>query len=72
MASNDNRLGVLQFAVSICFKSGDDVLSPRRNVNLAIIKQALGHKSIASTAVYTVPTDQSAGKVVTAALASMF
>jgi len=41
-------------------------------VNLAVIKQALGHKSIASTAVHTVPTDQSPGKTVTAALASMF
>jgi len=42
------------------------------NVNLAVIKQALGHRSIASTAVYTQPTDQSAGKAVVAALASMF
>jgi hypothetical protein len=41
-------------------------------VNLAIIKQALGHKSIASTAISTVPTDETAGKAVTAALASMF
>jgi type 1 fimbriae regulatory protein FimB len=42
------------------------------NVNLAIIKRALGHKSVASTAIYTVPTDEMTGKVVTAALASMF
>lgn len=42
------------------------------NVNLAIIKQALGHKSIASTAVYTTPTDEITGKAVTAALASLF
>jgi len=41
------------------------------NVNLANIKQALGHKSIASTAVYTTPTDESAGKAVVAALASL-
>lgn len=41
------------------------------NVNLANIKQALGHKSIASTAVYTVPTDEMAGKAVIAALASL-
>ena len=41
------------------------------NVNLAIIRQALGHKSIASTAVYTVPTDEMAGKAVVAALASL-
>ena len=42
------------------------------NVNLAVIKQALGHKSIASTAVYTAPTDEIAGKAVTAAIASLF
>jgi type 1 fimbriae regulatory protein FimB len=42
------------------------------NVNLAVIKQALGHRSIASTAVYAVPSDESAGKAVVAALASMF
>jgi integrase len=42
------------------------------NVNLAVIKQALGHKSIASTAVYTVPSDESTGKAVVSALASMF
>src|SRR3989440_3888938 len=41
------------------------------NVNLAIIKQALGHKSIASTAIYTTPTDETTGKVVVAALASL-
>jgi hypothetical protein len=50
----------------------DNVTLVEANVNLAVIKQALGHKSIASTAIYTVPTDQSAGKAVTAALASMF
>src|SRR5215471_4125697 len=42
------------------------------NVHLTIVKQALGHKSIASTAIYAVPTDEIAGKAVTAALASMF
>ncbi len=41
------------------------------NVNLAHIKQALGHKSIASTAIYTTPTDETTGKVVVAALASL-
>ena len=41
------------------------------NVNLAVIKQALGHKSIASTSIYTVPTDETAGKAVVAALASL-
>jgi site-specific recombinase XerD len=39
------------------------------NVKLAVIKLALGHKSIASTAVYTVPTDEMAGKAVVAAFA---
>jgi hypothetical protein len=39
---------------------------------LAIIKQALGHESIAFTVVYVVPIDETAGKAVTAALASMF
>src|SRR6267142_1106846 len=38
------------------------------NVNLAVIKQALGHKSIASTSIYTVPTDETAGRAVTSAL----
>lgn len=41
------------------------------NVNLAVVKQALGHKSIASTAVYTQPTDEMAGRAVVAALASL-
>ena len=55
-----------------CLKHSLGVTLVEANVNLAVIKLALGHKSIASTAVYTVPTDQSAGKAVTAALASMF
>jgi len=41
------------------------------NVNLAVVKQALGHRSIASTAVYTQPTDEMAGRAVVAALASL-
>jgi hypothetical protein len=28
------------------------------NANLTVIKQALGYRSIASTAIYTVPTDE--------------
>ena len=55
-----------------CLKHSLGVTLVEANVNLAVIKQALGHKSIASTAVYPVPTDQSAGKAVTAAIASMF
>ena len=41
-----------------------------QNVSLASIRVALGHKSIASTAVYAMPSDQSTGKVVVSALAS--
>ena len=55
-----------------CLKHALGVALVGANVNLAVIKQALGHKSIASTAIYTVPTDETAGKAVTAALASMF
>jgi site-specific recombinase XerD len=55
-----------------CLKHSLGVSLVEANVNLAIIKQALGHKFIASTAVYTVPTDETTGKAVTAALASMF
>jgi integrase len=42
------------------------------NVNLAIVKQALGHKNIASTAIYAVPTDEQTGRAVNAALAGLF
>ena len=42
------------------------------NVNLACVKVALGHKSIASTAIYAVPTDEQVGKAVNAALASLY
>jgi type 1 fimbriae regulatory protein FimB len=55
-----------------CLKHSLGVTLVGQNVNLAIIKQALGHKSIASTAIYTVPTDETAGKAVLGALASAF
>jgi type 1 fimbriae regulatory protein FimB len=42
------------------------------NVHIATVKAALGHKSIASTAVYAVPTDEMVGKAVNSALASLF
>ena len=42
------------------------------NVNLACVKVALGHKSIASTAIYAVPTDEQVGKAVNAALAGLY
>ena len=41
------------------------------DMNLAKIKQALGHKNIASTAIYTVPTDEQVGREVARALASL-
>lgn len=55
-----------------CLKHALGVALVGANVNLAVIKQALGHKSIASTAIYTVPTDETAGKAVLNALASTF
>jgi type 1 fimbriae regulatory protein FimB len=42
------------------------------NVNLASVRVALGHKNIASTAIYSVPTSEQVGKVVHAALANLF
>jgi len=54
-----------------CLKHSLGVYLVESNVNLAVIKQALGHKSIASTSIYTVPTDEMAGKAVVAALASL-
>jgi integrase/recombinase XerD len=41
------------------------------NVNLATVRVALGHKSIASTAIYAMPSDESAGRAVIAALVSL-
>lgn len=55
-----------------CLKHSLGVSMVEANVNLAVIKQALGHKSIASTAVYTVPTDETAGKAITTTFANMF
>ena len=40
------------------------------NISLAVVRQALGHKSIASTAVYAQPSDQTTGRAVISALAS--
>jgi type 1 fimbriae regulatory protein FimB len=42
------------------------------NVHLTIVKQALGHKNIASTAIYAVPTDEQTGRAVNTALAGLF
>src|SRR5258708_28037707 len=54
-----------------CLKHSLGVALVEANVNLAVIKQALGNKSIASTAIYTVPTDETAGRAGIAALASL-
>jgi type 1 fimbriae regulatory protein FimB len=43
-----------------------------QNVNLATVRVALGHKSIASTAIYAQPSDETAGKAVLNALACTF
>jgi type 1 fimbriae regulatory protein FimB len=42
------------------------------NVNLALVKQALGHRSISSTMVYVGTTDAQAAEAVQAALMGMF
>ena len=55
-----------------CLKHALGVALVGANVNLAVIKQALGHRSIASTVIYTVPTDETAGKAILNALASTF
>jgi integrase len=43
-----------------------------QNVNLSMVKLALGHKSIASTAVYAVPTEDQVGKAVQSAMLGLF
>jgi integrase len=55
-----------------CLKHSLAVMLVGANTNLATVRIALGHKSIASTAVYAVPTDETAGKAVLNALASTF
>ncbi len=55
-----------------CLKHSLGFALVAQNVNLALIKTALGHRSIASTSVYTTPTDEMAGKAVTQALANLF
>ncbi len=47
------------------------VLLVEANTNLATVRVALGHKSIQSTVVYAQPSDESAGRAVLAALASL-
>jgi site-specific recombinase XerD len=42
------------------------------NVNLAVVKQALGHKSIGSTIVYVSVSDRQAGEESRAALMRLY
>jgi integrase/recombinase XerD len=42
------------------------------NVNLALVKQALGHRSIGSTMKYVGTTDAQAGEAIRAALMGLF
>jgi site-specific recombinase XerD len=60
------------FHVTHCLKHALGFSLVAANVNLASVKVALGHKSIASTAIYAVPTDEQVGKVVNAALAGLY
>jgi type 1 fimbriae regulatory protein FimB len=48
------------------------VVLVENNVNLATVRVALGHKSIASTAIYAMPSDESAGRATLNAIASTF
>jgi integrase len=43
-----------------------------RNVNLAVVKKALGHKSINSTMIYVTVSDRQAGDASRAALMSLY
>ncbi len=45
-----------------CLKHALGFALVAENVHLSEVKQALGHKNIASTAMYAVPTDEQAGR----------
>jgi integrase len=55
-----------------CLKHSLGFSLVKANVHISIVKQALGHKSIASTARYAEATDEMAGKAVNNALAGLF
>lgn len=55
-----------------CLKHSLGTHLVQRNTNLALVKQALGHKSISSTLRYTAVTDSQAAKAVSAALSDLF
>jgi site-specific recombinase XerD len=55
-----------------CLKHALGFALMAENVHLSVVRQALGHKNIASTAMYAVPTDEQTGRAVKAALANLF
>jgi type 1 fimbriae regulatory protein FimB len=55
-----------------CLKHSLAVLLVEANTNLATVRIALGHKSIASTSIYAMPSDESTGKAVLSAIANAF
>lgn len=55
-----------------CLKHALGFALVANGVHLSVIKQALGHKSIASTAIYSQATDEQAGRAVTATIATIF
>ncbi|MGC2271840.1 MAG: tyrosine-type recombinase/integrase [Candidatus Sulfotelmatobacter sp.] len=55
-----------------CLKHSLGTHLVQRNTNLALVKQALGHKSISSTLRYTAVTDSQAAKAVSGALSDLY
>lgn len=55
-----------------CLKHSLGTHLVQRNTNLALVKQALGHKSISSTLRYTSVTDSQAARAVSEALSDLF
>jgi type 1 fimbriae regulatory protein FimB len=55
-----------------CLKHALGFALVAENVHLSVVKQALGHKSISSTALYAIPSDEQVGRVVNAAIANLF
>ncbi len=55
-----------------CLKHALGFALVAENVHLSVVKQALGHKNIASTALYAIPSDEQVGRAVNAAIANLF
>ena len=55
-----------------CLKHSLGFALVAENVHLSVVKQALGHKNIASSAIYAVPTAEQTGRAVNTALANLF